>query len=339
MSATIPSCVAVSPWHERLTGAGLNRIHQGKVRDTYALLDPERLLVVATNRVSINDFVLPALMPHKGELLTAMTVFWLDDVFHHENHHLIAFGRGVGHHLPSALCGDDELFKCSLVVRRLTIIPVECVVRGYLTGSGWREYQKTGEVFGNKLPPGLHDGSRLPEPIFTPTTKAESGHDENLSIGEVVRQYGSWIRDFSLHLYTEGAARAKEKGWIIADTKFELGDQGDLADEALTPDSSRFWKEEEWLEAVKQRKSPPSYDKEIVRTWGKGVSTPVSEAGGEPGLHNLDPENPEHLDFVSKLTVPQEVLLKTENRYRLVLEELTGLTLEEFQKEKLGCAV
>ncbi|TSC63905.1 MAG: phosphoribosylaminoimidazole-succinocarboxamide synthase, partial [Parcubacteria group bacterium Gr01-1014_106] len=232
MSATIPSVVAATPFHDRVTHAGLIRVHQGKVRDTYALPDENLLLVVATDRVSIFDFVLPTLVPRKGELLTALTVFWLDEVLNDARHHLLAFGSRIDVHLPVSLREDAELQRRALIVKKLTMIPVECIVRGYLTGSGWKSYQQNQQVCGISLTAGLHDGSRiLPAPIFTPTTKAETGHDEHLHTEAVIRQYGSSLRHRSLAIYAQIAAVAEEKKLILADTKFEFGTGEVLADE------------------------------------------------------------------------------------------------------------
>lgn len=339
MSATIPELVAATPFHERLSQAGLNRIHQGKVRDTYALPDKGLLLVVATDRVSIFDFVLPTLVPHKGELLTALTVFWLDEVLRDVCHHLIAFGKGIDKHLPPSLRGLAELYQRTLVVKKLTMVPVECIVRGYLTGSGWRSYQKTQQVCGIELPPGLYDGSRIvPAPIFTPTTKAETGHDEHLQTKVVIQQYGTSLRDRSLAMYQRIAEVTEGKGLILADTKFEFGalrvpqgalslskSEGEvLADEVGTPDSSRFWDKEEWARACEQRKSPPPFDKEIVRNWGKQCQ-----------LDQRAPNSANGLAFVRGLQIPQDVLDETSQRYQTVFQRITGLTLTDFQKTKL----
>lgn len=342
MAATIPTAVAATPFHDTLDRAGLNRIHQGKVRDTYALPDKGLLLVLATDRMSIFDFVLPALVPHKGELLTALTVFWLTEVLTYAHHHLVAFGADMNEYLPPELRNNDELYKRALVVRKLTMIPVECVVRGYLTGSGLKSYRETQCVCGIPLPAGLHDGSRiLPHPIFTPTTKAQSGHDEHLPADTVQQQYGAWLANKSLLYYQKLAAVAHAKSIILADTKFEFGKGGVLADEVGTPDSSRFWDRDEWIRAWQRQQSPPPFDKELVRSWGKDIATPFADPQGEggdqiSGLGNLDPENPEHLKFVSVLAVPSDVLNETNQRYRIVLQRLTGLELKEFQKVKLG---
>ncbi len=308
-----------------LTRAGLNRIHQGKVRDTYLLPDETLLLVVATDRVSIFDFVLPTLIPQKGELLTALTVFWLDEVLRDVNHHLIAFGRNMDKYLPPSLRGMTEIYQRSLIVKKLSMIPVECIVRGYLTGSGWKSYQEAQQVCGIELPSELHDGSRIVPAIFTPTTKAETGHDEHLQTEKVIQQYGKALGDLSLAVYQRISEVAEAKNMILADTKFEFGEGEVLADEVGTPDSSRFWDQVEWALASVRQTSPSPFDKEVVRNWGRQFN-----------LDRRDPCSDEDLAFVRNLKVPQDVLDETNSRYRTVLLRITGRTLEDFQKSKLG---
>ncbi|OGY36661.1 MAG: hypothetical protein A3E36_04460 [Candidatus Andersenbacteria bacterium RIFCSPHIGHO2_12_FULL_45_11b] len=300
--------------------AALPRIHQGKVRDTYILPDPNLLFVLATDRVSIFDFVLPTIIPLKGEVLTALTVFWLRDVLDDVRHHLIAYGKDIDDYLLARLRGDKELHNRGLVVRKLAMLPIECIVRNNLTGSGWKSYQKDKTVCGITLPPDLHDGSQLPAPIFTPTTKAETGHDEPLDAEDVVRENGTWIREQSLAIFNEVASYARTKGLILADTKFEFGKDGTLADEVATPDSSRYWDLKEWERACEKRETPPSYDKEIVRTWGK-----------QHGVDKLDPTNTNDLNAVASLQIPQDVLDKTVDRYHEVFRRITGESLKEFQ--------
>ncbi len=332
MGATIPKSVATTPFHEVLCSIGLERMHQGKVRDTYALSD-DHLLVVATDRISICDFVLPALVEQKGELLTAMTIFWLTEVLKDVDHHLVAYGKGIDQYLSPSITDlpgriIQDIRRRAIVVRKLKMLPIEFIVRGYLTGSGWKSYQKNRQVCGIKLPDGLHDGSQIvPNPIFTPTTKAETGHDEHLQTEAVIQQYGTALRDRSLAIYQTIAEVAEGKKLILADTKFEFGEGEVLADEVGTPDSSRFWDHEEWARACEQRQSPPPFDKEIVRNWGKQFK-----------LDQRDPDGADDLAFVRSLQVPQAVLDQTTARYQTVLQRLTGLTLAEFQKSKLGVA-
>ncbi len=336
MAAYLPSTVTNTALHSPLTQAGLSRIHQGKVRDTYALSD-NLLLVVATDRISIFDFVLPALVPHKGEVLTALTVFWLTEVLGSKiAHHLVSYGKDMGQYLPPNIRENMELRKRAIVVQKLEMIPVECIVRGYLTGSGWSAYEESRQVCGIQLPEGLFDGSRLETSIFTPTTKAESGHDIHIPTAQVLDQYGSWLSVRSLEIYNLLNAFALSKGLTFADTKFEFGDTRVLADEVGTPDSSRLWDLNEWRQAALLQRSPSPFDKEIVRNWGKTLETPVSKAGGKLGLQNLDPENADHLHFVGTLVLPANVIDETTRRYITVLERLTSSPFEFYQLTKLS---
>jgi phosphoribosylaminoimidazole-succinocarboxamide synthase len=239
--------------------AGLELHSRGKVREMYDLGD--RLLMVASDRISAYDVVLPTLIPDKGKVLTGMSCFWFDRT-----------AQIVPNHLISTEVPEEARGR-GLVVRKLEIFPVECVVRGYLSGSGWREYQQSGAVCGIELPPGLRESDRLPEPIFTPATKAEVGeHDENVDFdraAEIVGDRGllERLRQISIELYRFAADHAEQNGIILADTKFEFGRDGDdqivLADEVLTPDSSRFWP----LDAYEPGRSQPSFDKQYVRDW------------------------------------------------------------------------
>lgn len=262
-------------------------IAKGKVRDNYAVGE-DRLLMVATDRLSAFDVVMSEPIPGKGEMLTRMALFW--------------FGK-LGHIVPNHLTGEDpesvvaenereQVRGRSMLVKRLKPLPVEAVVRGYLAGSGWKEYQESQAVCGVKLPPGLHNASKLPAPIFTPATKAEMGsHDENIDFERMERIVGkelaAAVRDVSIRLYTEAAAYALQRGIIIADTKFEFGLDADgtltLMDEVLTPDSSRFWPIEGYVEGS----NPPSFDKQIVRDWLESVRIdghPWNKAAPAPKL-------------------------------------------------------
>lgn len=334
MGAKIPEGIRESDLSQLLAKEGLKRIHQGKVRDTYALPGyPDLLLVVASYRLSIFDFVLNCLVPQKGEILTALTVFWLKNVLQGIDHHLVAYGHGVNQYLPASLHFNKGLQARGLVVWKLKILPVECVARSYLTGSGFRAYEKGEPISGYYLPPGLQDGSRLLHPIFTPTTKEESGHDQSLTAESVGQKYGRELEKLTLKIYNEAQGYALKKGIIIADTKFEFGkdNQGNtvLGDEVLTTDSSRFWDETKWEEAQAQGKAPQGYDKEPVRQWGRTIETPF----GLTGINNLYPENPDHIAFVHQLEIPSEVISATTTRYQEIFRRLTGKTLEVFQKE------
>ncbi len=237
----------------------------GKVRDVYDLGD--RLVIVATDRISAFDFVLPTGIPDKGRVLTGMTLFWLD-LLRVPNHFL---GTDLATMAPAFAAQADALTGRTMLVRKADVVPIECVVRGYLAGSGWKEYRKGGTVCGIPLPPGLQESQQLPEPIFTPATKEESGHDINISFDEMVRRTGrdvaEELRRRSLDIYRRAAAHARGRGILIADTKFEWGrlpgGERILIDEVLTPDSSRFWP----LDAYRPGGSPPSFDKQFVRDW------------------------------------------------------------------------
>ncbi len=250
---------------------------QGKVRDVYDLGDC--LLIVSTDRISAFDFVLPSGIPGKGELLTAMSQFWFNAIDIGEiGGRLADAGTPLRHHLigtevPKRVADRIDAGPLKgrvMVVRKAEVVPFECVVRGYLEGSGWRAYQETGEICGVTLPPGLRQCDQLASPIFTPATKAEKGHDENVPIEVMIQQLGSetaeQLRSMSLVIYEDASGIAAEKGVLIADTKFEFGVSGGnliLIDEVLTPDSSRFWAAEEYEPGRAQR----SFDKQFVREW------------------------------------------------------------------------
>ena len=248
--------------------SGLQLLRRGKVRDVY-LVDEDRLLIVATDRISAFDCVLPTPIERKGEVLTALSQFWFDKLGHIVPNHLITTNVDE---MPEAVRSHAQTLKGrSMLVRRGEVFPVECVVRGYLVGSGWKDYLKTGEVCGIKLPAGLRESEELPEPLFTPSTKAEQGHDENISEDQVRTILGekttSLLRDTSLQLYTAARNYARTRGIIIADTKFEFGlDKNQelvLVDEVLTPDSSRFWP----ADSYEPGRSQPSFDKQFVRDY------------------------------------------------------------------------
>jgi len=276
----------------------LKPFSRGKVRDTYELSEG-RLLMVATDRLSAFDVVFPDGINKKGRVLTQMSLFWFGRLKGIVDNHLLSSAVPDG--LPSYLEG-----RC-MAVKRVKIIPLECVVRGYMAGSGWKDYQKTGAICGIKLPSGLKNASRLPQPIFTPSTKAEAGHDENIgeeaarkAVGE--ETFGQ-VRDLSLRIYSAAADYAKTRGIILADTKFEFGidERGKiiLADEVLTPDSSRYWPAVSYREGI----SPPSYDKQFVRDYLETT-----------GWNKLPPAP--HL--------PADVMEKTTEKYVECYERLTG---------------
>ena len=251
----------------------LQLVRRGKVRDVYAV-DDHSLLIVATDRISAFDCVLPTPIQRKGEVLTALSEFWFQQLRDVVPNHLITSDVSQ---MPEVVRQHAaELQGRSMLVKRAEVFPVECVVRGYLVGSGWKDYLRTGEVCGHKLPQGLQESAELPEPIFTPSTKAEHGHDMNISEAEVREMLGAEtttaLRDISLRLYNEARDYARRRGIIIADTKFEFGRDASgeiiLVDEVLTPDSSRFWP----LEAYEPGKSQPSFDKQFVRDYLETLS-------------------------------------------------------------------
>lgn len=244
---------------------GLPAPKRGKVRDVYDLGD--RILLVATDRISAFDVVFPTPIPDKGRILTGLTLFWLELLKDVVPNHLIT-GNLSSLGLPKQL--EQELTGRALIVKKARVIPFECIVRGYIIGSGWKEYRKQGTVCGVKLPEGLKMADKLPEPIFTPSTKADAGHDENVPFDVMADGIGKDlaenVRTTAIDLYSKAAKYALDKGIIIADTKFEFGmidDQVILIDEVLTPDSSRFWPKESWIPG----QNPPSFDKQYLRDW------------------------------------------------------------------------
>lgn len=275
---------------------------RGKVRDLYEFGD--RLLLIATDRISAFDWVLPTGIPDKGRVLTQISHFWFERL--HIPNHLLSMDAND---LPlPAEANREELAGRSMVVRRTTVFPVECVVRGYLSGSGWKEYQATGKVCGITLPPGLRESDMLPEPIFTPATKAESGHDMNISFEQMCEIVGTdtaeTLRELSLQIYDQASDFARLRGIIIADTKFEFGHIGDqiyLIDEVLTPDSSRFWPANKYTPGRGQ----PSFDKQFVRDW---LETTGWDKNSPP------PE------------IPDEIVAKTREKYIEAYEILTDET-------------
>lgn len=245
----------------------LKLIKRGKVRDVYAV-DDEHLVIIATDRISAFDCILPTAIARKGEVLTSLSKFWFEKLAHIVSNHLVTTNV---EQMPGSLRREENMKRRSMLARRADVFPVECVVRGYLVGSGWKDYLRTGEVCGHKLPENLLESAELQEPIFTPSTKAEEGHDENISEeqvrGIIGKETTDRLREISLRLYSEARDYARTRGIIIADTKFEFGrDQNGeiiLVDEVLTPDSSRFWPAESYAPG----KSQPSFDKQFVRDY------------------------------------------------------------------------
>jgi phosphoribosylaminoimidazole-succinocarboxamide synthase len=276
--------------------ADLPLIASGKVREMYDLGD--RILMVASDRISTYDVVHPTPIPGKGAVLTGLSAFWFAKTGHIVANHYLSATDGV----------PEDVRGRAMVVKRLQMLPVECVVRGYITGSGWKDYQATGSVSGIELPPGLRESERLPTPIFTPSTKAEEGHDEAIDFDTAAEAVGDRelmgrVRDVSVALYEFAAAHARERGVILADTKFEFGldDAGELVvgDEVLTPDSSRYWP----ADGYEPGRSQPSFDKQYVRDW-------ASSSGWDK-----TPPAPE---------IPADVVEGTKQRYEEAYERITG---------------
>src|SRR5437867_376176 len=296
--STLSSSACARSWERRnrFMPEAATHVASGKVRELYAL-DEERLLLVASDRISTFDVALPTEIPDKGRVLTGLSAFWF------------ARTRGIVPNHLLALRADGRSMEC----QRLTMLPIECVVRGYLSGSGWQDYRATGSVCGHGLPEGLVESARLPEPIFTPATKAETGHDENIErerAAEIIgaERFGE-VERISLELYRFASMHALERGIIIADTKFELGldDNGRLvlADEAFTPDSSRFWPADQYSAGGPQ----PSFDKQFVRDYCESLGWEKTYPGPE---------------------LPGDVVSGTRARYVEAFERLSGIAFEEY---------
>jgi phosphoribosylaminoimidazole-succinocarboxamide synthase len=288
---------------------GLERFRTGKVRDVYAVGDV--LVIVATDRISAFDFVLGSGIPDKGRILTQLSAFWFEHLRDVVPNHVITLDPAK--YPPAARAHAGVLAGRSMLVQRTTPVPIECVARGYLAGSGWKEYTRTGSICGIPLPPGLREADRLPTPIFTPATKADSGHDENISAVDAAAIVGktmvSTLEGITLALYERAARHAESRGIILADTKFEFGWVGEpgggdliLIDEAVTPDSSRFWP----LDGYHPGGSQPSYDKQFVRDYLEAIRW------------NKQPPVP---------ALPEDVVRRTREKYLEALRLLTGRDL------------
>lgn len=284
--------------------AGLKLLKRGKVRDVYEVGD--RLLIVATDRLSAFDVILPTPIPDKGRVLTQVSLFWFDKLADIVSNHVISSKGFVGELAPYASALEGR----SMLVQRTEPVPIECVVRGYISGSGWKDYQRTSSICGIPLPKGLRESDRLPEPIFTPSTKADTGHDENISFDQAVARIGgrlaAKLRDTSLAIYGHAVEHASSRGIIIADTKFEFGLVGEQLiwiDEALTPDSSRFWPADQYAPARAQ----PSFDKQFVRDYLERIGW------------NKQPPAP---------ALPADVVAATRAKYRDAYQRITGQALD-----------
>ena len=289
--------------------SGLNLVHRGKVRDVYEV-NERQFLLVATDRISAFDCVMPTPIPTKGIVLTQLSKFWFGHLGHLTDHHLISTDFSK---MPDSVKAHPDLNGRSTLVTKTNVFPVECVVRGYIAGSGWKDYQATGKICGHELPKGLREADKLPKPIFTPATKAATGHDENITELEFVKIVGAetaaHLSNLSLKLYQVASEYALQRGIIIADTKFEFGTDGNgnilLIDEVLTPDSSRFWS----IENYGVGQSPPSFDKQFVRDYLETLDW------------NKTPPAP---------ALPGTIIESTLERYREAFRLITGEAIADF---------
>jgi phosphoribosylaminoimidazole-succinocarboxamide synthase len=291
----------------------LERVRRGKVRDVYAV-DADRLLLVASDRVSAFDVVMNELVPHKGAVLTQITAWWLRQFEGDLAHHMLSADAGeIVRAVPALAPHRAMLEGRSMLCRRTEVFPVECVVRGYISGSAWKEYKASGTLAGEKLPAGMMESDRFETPVFSPATKAEMGHDENITITRMKKELGdataSELERLSRHVYSRGRDIAAKRGIIIADTKFEFGHVGGtiiLIDEVLTPDSSRFWPADLYTPG----KTQPSFDKQPLRDW-----LDVEKKAGRWDGNDPPP------------TLPDDVVMETSRRYLNAFERVTGMPL------------
>lgn len=298
----------------------LERIHRGKVRDVYAVAG-DRLLLVASDRVSAFDVVMAEPVPRKGEVLTQISAWWLSRHLAHVDHHLLAVDPDViAEQIPAIADVRDQWAGRASLVRRTRPVLVECVVRGYVSGTAWKEYAQAGTLAGEPLPPGLRESEALPAPVFSPATKAQAGHDENITFDEVVASAGSELahrlRALSFDIYERGRAVAETAGIILADTKFEFGITPDggllLIDEVMTPDSSRFWPREHYVVGRGQ----PSLDKQPIRDYLDGLESWEKQPPPPP--------------------LPESVVQAASERYLDVFQRLTGVHLDDFDPPRFG---
>ena len=308
---------------------GIKLVGRGKVRDTYELSETI-LLLVATDGLSIFDFVLNALVSQKGIVLNCMNHFWSEYLGQFDiQTHLLAAGARIDEYLPQHLQGNPDLQSRAIVVQKMQMAPVEFIYRSVLTGSAIGSYKKDCTVCDHQLPPGLQDGDSLPYILDTPTTKAEEGHDENMSFREVRRAYPMQTL-MGLQIFQICSNYAQTRGIKLADTKFEFGQDAFselIGDEIVTPDSSRFWDFDEWQKSRQEetRKAPNPYDKQLVRAWGL-----------ELGINKHDPKRPEDVAWVHSLKVPDGVIDRTNATYQRIFRRLTGFHVQEYLYEKMG---
>jgi phosphoribosylaminoimidazole-succinocarboxamide synthase len=310
---------------------GLELVARGKVRDSY-LLPCGKILLVATDAISIFDFVLNALVPMKGVILTAMSVFWFKELEKYGiKHHMVAYGSGIDEYLPEELQDNADLQSRAMVVENLDMVDdTEFIVRGCLTGSGKEEYDEIGMVCGHVLPTGLQDGDELPFSVDTPSTKASVGHDEHVDAATIQEKYPLQTY-LAIQIFSIIQAVAKKRGVLFADTKFEFAKDGTLADEVATPDSSRFWSFSEWEASrrpVAERKAPSAFDKQFVRAWG--ILMGINKKS------KYDPSKESDVDKVHAMVVPDEIIAQTTQIYRYIFWRLTRMTIEDYLCEVMN---
>ncbi len=349
--AIIPSIISGDPLtrnqgsvEDYLLRYGWKRTHRGKVRDTYQHFSwPDRILVVATDRLSIFDHILPVTVPRKGEVLTGLTHFFLTEVLSDVDHGMLDRKElpRVHDYFPLERC---------IMMRKVKVQPYELIFRAHIGGSVWKKYLDTGIVAGQQLPSGLTKWQKLESPIFTPSTKAEHGHDVNITADEyfeAMGDLGHQTVDVLGNAYGRAYDFAASKGILILDTKFEAGDPFLLIDEVLTPDSSRFTTDEDYERAMAEKRDPVFWDKEPARDWGRTVETPFYEDGGpgvgQPivGINNLDPDNGQHRVFIHNALVPKiprSIVDEASARYLQIFEMIVGMSLDEYQKTKMAVA-
>jgi len=339
----IPQNLLNDELSQYLSEKGLKLISQGKVRNTF-FVNPDCLLVVATDRISAFDFVFNALIPKKGEVLTAMSHFWFNKVLPNFDNHLIRARSkpkfNAAYDLKGAALSQLPTER-SLVVENMgeKLYPFEMIYRHHIGGSVFKDYQKTGMAGGHQLTPGLPKWSKLAKPIFTPSTKEEVDHDVNVNADYFfaeMKKKGLEVEslraaDMLATAYNEAYSYAQERGILILDTKFEIAGLK-IVDEILTPDSSRFAVAEDWEKAMAEGRDPHFFDKQLVRDWAAKVETPFDVVG----VNKLSPKNPDHVAYVHGLRIPEEIVQETTKRYLQIFERLTGLSLREYQKKEMG---
>lgn len=336
--AVIPPKVVDSDFSTDLINRGYELAYRGKVGELYrAPGKAEQLLMVRSDRLSIFDFVLPVTVPYKGEVLIALTHFWLTQVFPDIPNHLLAWGTEEERWTTAGWKMDDVLklpLERTLLIKEADVWPWEMIFRHHVGGSVWKQYQTDGTAGGNQIPAGLSKWQKLDSPIFTPTTKAESGHDVAVTVADYAQEtgdFGMMLSQICGDIYARAYEYAARRNLLVLDTKFEVSPDGEFLDEVLTPDSSRYTTVEDLESAIAEGRDPVFYDKEPVRIWGRALETPWGT-----GLQSLDPTDDSHLDFVEELEVPAAVADDCSDRYLQIFEMITGYQLVDYQEQFLG---